>query len=220
MRFTNIDVVGKRYHFSTKRKIVGDEEGLLLTSFQAASEHTAKRILEKLGKVNVFEVCSGVGGTTVFLAKHLLHIYALDINPHRIKAAKMNALTFGVSKEITFITGDALDEKIIQKMSNYDIGAVVTDVEWREDLSYSLSQTTSDINKTIPSTPLLYNKIIKILTNNIVMHLPANTAKDQLSRLGKCEIEEMTYKGKVKFINVYFGSLINRVGISKFNMGL
>jgi len=218
MKYTNIDDVGKRYRFSTKLPIVGDEEGVLLTSYQSASEHTTERILEKLGKVNIFEVCSGVGGTTVFLAKQLPHIYSLDINPTRIKAAKINAETFGVLDKITFIQGDALDNKIIKQMKSKNIGAVVSDVEWREDLSHSLAQTTPDINKTIPNTPALYEKLTKILTNNIVMHMAANTYKDQLQKLGKCEIEEMTYKGNVKFINAYFGNLINKVGTTRFEM--
>ena len=218
MKFTNIDAVGKRYRFSTKLPIVGDEEGVLLTSYQSASEHTAKRIFEKLGKVNIFEVCGGVGGTTVFLAKRFPHIYSLDINPTRIKAAKINAETFEVLDKITFIRGDALDDEIIKQMKSKDIGAVVSDVEWREDLSHSLAQTTPDINKTIPNTPDLYKKLATILTNNISMHMAANTDKDQLRELGKCEIEEMTYKGSVKFINVYFGGLINKVGTTQFQM--
>lgn len=218
MKFTNIDAIGKRYRFSTNLPIVGDEEGVLLTSYQSASEHTTKRILEKVGKVNVFEVCSGVGGTTVFLAKYLPHVYSLDINPVRIKAAKINAKTFKVLDKVTFIQGNALDEKIIKEMKSKNIDTVVSDVEWRENLSYSLIQTTPDINKTIPNTSDLYEKLTRILTNNIVMHMAANTDKNQLQKLGKCEIEEMIYKGNTKFINVYFGKLINTVGLTKFEM--
>ncbi len=216
--FTDIDSVGKRYRFSTKLPIIGDEEGVLLTSYQAASEHTAARILEKLGKVNVFEICSGVGGTTVFLAKRMAHVYALDINPVRIEAAKINARTFDVLTKITYIQGDALDDKIIDQLRAKDIDAVVSDVEWREDLSRSLSETTPDIDKTIPNTSALYRKMTTALTRNLIMHMAANTDKQQLRQLGSCEIEEMTYQGRVKFINVYFGALINAVGVTRFDM--
>lgn len=50
------------------------------------------------------------------------------------------------------------------------------------------------------------------------MHLATNTNKNQLMKLGNCEIEEMMYEGKVKFINVYFGNLINKKGITQYTM--
>ncbi len=216
--FKTIDEIGKRYRFATTLPIVGDEEGLGLTSYQSASEHTAKRILEKLGTVNVLELCSGVGGTTVFLAKKLEHIYSIDLKPLRIKAAKINAQSFGVANKITFICGDVLDEKLLIKFKNNNIQAVVTDVEWRDDLSNSLLETTPDITKTIPPTPILFEKINRLICPNIIMHMAANTNKEQLQQLCDCEIEEMIFGGVVKFINVYFGKLINSIGTTQFIM--
>lgn len=218
MKYTDIDRVGKRYRFKTMLPIIGDEEGLLLTSYQSASEHTAQRILEKLGQVPILEICCGVGGTTVFLAQYLPHVYAVDINPERIKAARINAKTFGVENRITFIKSDALDERMLTKVGRSGVGAVVSDVEWRDDLRLSLSETTPDITKTIPSTHVLFEKLNRLVTTNIVMHMAANSDRRQLRRLGKCEMEEMVYLGDVKFINVYFGKLMNKVGTSSYVM--
>ena len=50
------------------------------------------------------------------------------------------------------------------------------------------------------------------------MHLPENTDKKQLLQLGDCEIEDMLYKGKTKFLNVYFGDLRNDNGRSLYCM--
>lgn len=218
MKYTDIDKVGKRYRFKAMLPIVGDEEGLLLTSYQSASEHTAKRILRKLGRVPILEICSGVGGTTVFLAQYLPHVYAVDISSERIKAARINAKTFGVADRITFIESDALDEKMLVEAGESGVQAVVSDVEWRDDLSLSLSETTPDITRTIPSTPVLFEKLNRFVTRNIVMHMAANSNRNQLRKLGKCEIEEMTYYNDVKFINVYFGKLANRVKTSSYTM--
>ncbi len=216
--FKTIDEIGKRYRFTTTLPIIGDEEGLGLTSYQAASEHTTKRIQEKLGKISVLELCSGVGGTTVFLAKELQHVYAVDMKPARIEAAKINTQTFGVADKVTFVCGDVLDEELLSEFKNKEVLAVVTDVEWRDDLSHSLTETTPDITKTIPSTPTLFEKINRLVGPNIAMHMAANTDKKQLQQLGDCEIEEMEYQGIVKFINVYFGELKNTVGVTKFIM--
>jgi trimethylguanosine synthase len=218
MRYTDIDTIGKRYRFKTNLPIIGDKEGLLLTSYQSASEHTAKRILRKLGKVPVLELCCGVGGTTVFLAKYLPHIYAVDINPERIRAAKVNARTFGVEDKITFVVRDALDEGMLVQARKNGVQVVVSDVEWREDLGLSLSETTPDITKTIPSTPILFEKVSRLVTKNLAMHMAANSNKEQLRKLGVCEIEEMSYYGKVKFVNVYYGRLVNKEGISSYAM--
>jgi len=217
--FKTIDEIGKRYRFSTTLPIIGDEEGLGLTSYQAASEHTARRIQEKLGRISVLELCSGVGGTSVFLAKELKHVYAIDMNPIRIEAAKINAQTFNVSDKTTFVCGDVLDENLLSGFKDKEIKAIITDVEWRDDLSHSLAETTPDITKTIPSTPTLFEKINRLVGPNIVMHMAANTDKKQLQQLGDCEVEEMEYQGVIKFINVYFGELKNTVGITKFVMG-
>lgn len=215
---STIDEVGKRYRFLTDKPIVGDEEGLLLTTYQEASEHTAKRILDKLGPVPVLEICCGVGGATVFLAKYLPHVYAVDLNPERLEAAKINAKTFGVEDKITFIQGDGLDTKIMEQAEKDGVKACISDVEWRDDLSKSLAETTPDINKTIPNTPLLFSKLSVWVGPEIVMHMAANTDKDQLRKMGKCEIEEMFYEGKCKFINVYFGRLKEKQLDTKFNM--
>jgi len=218
MKQTDIDKVGKRYRFQTTKPIIGDEEGVLLTSYQKASEHTTERILTKLGVVPVLEICCGVGGTTVFLAEKMKYVYAVDLNPVRIEFAKKNAETFGVKEKISFINADGLDEKILTEVRQNGVKAVVSDVEWRSDLSLSLAETTPDISQTIPSTPTLFEKLNRLVTKNIVMHMAANTDKDQLMKLGDCEIEEMMYEGKVKFINVYFGELINKKGIIQYTM--
>ena len=218
MNYTDIDKVGKRYRFKTRLPIIGDEEGLLLTSYQSASEHTAERILRKLGKVPVLEICCGVGGTTIFLAQYLPHIYAVDINPERIKAAKINARTFGVENRISFIESDALNERMLAEAKKNGVRAVISDVEWRDDLNLPLSETTPGIVRTIPSTPILFEKLSKLVTKNIIMHMAANTNREQLKKLGRCEIEEMFYLGNVKFINVYFGKLTNKTGTSSYVM--
>lgn len=218
MKHTDIDKVGKRYRFQTTKPIIGDEEGVLLTSYQKASEHTAKRIHAKLDEIPVLEICCGVGGTTVFLAEKMKHVYAVDLNPTRIEFAKKNAETFGVKDKITFINADGLDEEMLKQAKKNGVKAVVSDVEWRADLSLSLAETTPDIDQTIPSTPILFEKLNRLVSKNIVMHLAANTNKDQLMKLGDCEIEEMMYEGKVKFINVYFGDLINKKGITQYTM--
>ena len=120
--------------------------------------------------------------------------------------------------KITFINTDGLDEKMLKKAKEDGVKVIVSDVEWRADLSLSLTETTPNIDQTIPSTPILFGKLNRLVSKNIIMHMAANTNKEQLMALGECEIEEMFYEGKVKFINVYFGDLIHNKGVTRYSM--
>jgi trimethylguanosine synthase len=205
--FLSIDSVGKRYRFKTKLPIIGDKQGLLLTNYQYTGERNVEKITKILGKVKVAEICSGIGGGTLFLAKGLPFVYAVDIDPKRISAAKINAATFNVLNKIEFIQGDALNPTILDYLREEGVQTVITDVGWRENLNLPMKQTTSHLSNTIPPTPELLEKIKRRITNNIIMRLPLTVNLDSIQELGNCEIEKMYYDNKPRFYNVYFGEL-------------
>lgn len=206
-KFKTITDIGKQYRFYDKRLLVGDEEGLLFTNYQQATEKVAERLFHTLGDVPILELCCGIGGMTVFLAHYFNKIYAVDLDPLRIKAAKVNAKTFEVANKITFIIGDALDKYILKQAKKDGVMAVITDVEWRAHKNKKYNNHTSDIAKTIPSSVALFKIINKFISSNIVMHMPLESKQEQIRQLGDCEIELVKTKEKPLFLNVYFGSL-------------
>lgn len=207
-KFLTIKQVGKQYRFRHGLPIVGDREGLLLTKNQQVAENVTQNILNKLGEVPVVDLCCGVGGITIFLAQYLPHVYAVDINPLRLEAAKLNASTYKVLDRITFIKGDVLDEKVIKLLRQNGVKAAVADAEWRESADLPLTETTSDLTKTRPSVVTLHKAISTELTENIIMYLPAKARGDQLRSLGPCKVVEVVQEDRVKYLNAYFGDLI------------
>jgi tRNA G37 N-methylase Trm5 len=207
-QFKTLKNIGKAYRFADNRDLIGDNEGLLFTNYQKASIHTALRIKESLGEISILELCCGVGGMTVFLAKYHPKIIAVDLNEKRIEAAKINAKTFGVGGKTEFIIGDVLDEKLLLNAKQKGVQTVVIDVEWRDRPTEPWNSYASNIANTIPSTTLLFEKVNRLVTSNIIMHMAPNVIKSQLRQLGRCEIEEISLQGKIKFLNVYFGELI------------
>ncbi|MFA6005360.1 MAG: methyltransferase domain-containing protein [Patescibacteria group bacterium] len=206
--FKTIADVNKQKRFrSNTPMLVGDEEGLFFTNYQGASEHVARRIKEDLGVVPVLELCCGIGGTTVFLAKMLQHIYAVDLNPVRIKAARKNAENFGVGDKITFLNKNALDTKMLKQAKQDHVLAVFVDVEWRSNANQNWNESTADISKTIPPITNVFAVTTKLVTKNIVLHLSPQIDHGQLQSLGECEIEEVVINGEVKMLNVYYGIL-------------
>ncbi len=205
--FLTIADVNKQHRFKSDVVLVGDKEGLELTTYQAATEHLGEKIQGLFGKANILEICCGVGGATVFLVPYVNHIYAIDLDTERLEAAVINAKHFGVEDNITFLQGDGLDEDLLQDISKNNIDVVLTDVEWRSDLSLSLKENTPNIHETIPPTDVLYEKLARIVSQNIAMHLSKVTDRSQLRQLGRCQIEEISIAGQTRFINAYYGKL-------------
>lgn len=199
--------VNKQHRFKPGVILVGDKEGLELTTYQAATEYLGTKIQKLFDHANVLEICCGIGGATVFLAPYVKHIYAVDQNAERLDAAIVNARHFGVENKITFLQGDGLDEALLQNISKNSINVVLTDVEWRSDLNLSLKENTPNIHETIPPTDVLYEKLARIVSQNIAMHLSKVTNRSQLRQLGRCQIEEISFAGQTRFINAYYGKL-------------
>lgn len=216
--FSTIDDVGKRYRFKTDTPIIGDVQGLLLTNYQYAAERNAYKIISKLGVVKIAELCSGVGGGTLFLARELPKVYAVDMDETRLMAAKINATNYGVIDKITFINGDAMDSDLLKHLKSEGVQAVVTDVGWREDTNLPIKQTTTDLSKTIPPAPELLSLIRTHITENVIMRLPLTITLNEIRNLGLCEIEKMFYDDIPRFYNVYFGNIVESFEARDFHM--
>jgi len=204
--FINIKQINKEKRFDTNVPLlIGDREGLEFTNYQKAAQQVAKRINLQLGNVTVLELCCGVGATTVFLAKQLSKIIAVDLLPQRIQAAKINAKNFGVENKIEFWQEDVMVEAILMNAQKKNVKAVFIDVEWRSNRDQKTNHHTTDLSKTIPSATVLFEKVKRLVTDNIILHVSPAIDEKQLRKLGKCEIEKCYFQNELKFFNVYYG---------------
>ncbi|MFO0703720.1 MAG: methyltransferase domain-containing protein [Patescibacteria group bacterium] len=210
--------INKSHKQQLTNPFIGDEDGLLMTSYQSSAERIGQKIYNELGPANILELCCGIGGITAFLAKQHKHIWAVDFDKSKLGFAKTNLKNQNVDSKVTLLEGDIQDESFLKSFMKYNINAVVTDVHWRSDLTADIYSTTSDLNSTIPPTPPLFKTIQTYITENIVMHLGPHTNFQQLKDLGKCTIEKhVNSEGVVKSLTVYFGKLtsLNEVEVFK-----
>lgn len=197
---------GVDYRFETGLPLLGDWEGLKISNYQLAGENAAERIKKVVGESPVLEVCTGIGATTFVLARYFPRVYAVDLDPKRLAMCADNIERLGLSDKVELVNGDILDDEILQMLSDKDIGAVYTDVNFTT--SDDWQNHTSDITETGPNTQELYTKISQLITGNICMKLPKTINLDQLRALAPCEIEEVKPDGKLSFYLVYFGELV------------
>ncbi len=78
-----------RHHLFTRFNdgIILDEEGWYSVTPEAIAEHIARRCA---GAVVVDAFC-GCGGNAIQFARHGKHVYAIDLDPVRLDAARHNA---------------------------------------------------------------------------------------------------------------------------------
>lgn len=214
---------GFAYRHNKNITLIGDRISHLVSGYQIIVEHTAKRVSDIIGRKAVLETCCGNGSSTIHFARFFPHVYAVDIDPLRIKAARINIFKAGLSGKVTLLLGDIFDPSLIEKMVDQNsFGAVFTDVTWSMTGKYgkrpSSKDVAVDISKTTPSTKQLFDLLAPRITKNIVMKLPFKINRTQLRQLSPCEIEEIWINNEPKQLNIYFGSLARKIGETKVNL--
>lgn len=207
-RLVTSEEAGVAFRFEPGVSLIGDMEGQMISNYQIAGEHAARRIKEAVGENPVLEVCTGIGATTFVLARHFQGVYAVDLNLERLQMVKRNLENLGLLEKVELINGDILDEAILKALSSKGISAAYTDVDWSATGDWQ--EHVSDITTTGPSTVDLYHKLCRWVTPSICMKLPKTINTNQLRELADCEIEAVMPDGKPSFYLVYFGKLAER----------
>lgn len=201
--------VGNRFEPKVAKVLTGDFEGLKITNYQVAGEHSAHRMQEAVGKSPVLEVCTGIGATTFVLARTFPIVYAVDLNPKRLAMCRKNLELLGLSDRVELIEGDILDPKLLGYLSSKGIRAAYTDANFTKGSDWAENHAL-DISQTGPSTPKLYHQITQKVTGNIVMKLPKTINLEQLRQLADSEIERAVHEEGLSFYLAYFGNLARK----------
>jgi len=139
------------------------------------------------------EVGCGIGLQTLAFARTCKKVYAIEIDEEKFERAKENAKQFEV-RNVEFIHGDALDEKIISKLKNVDI--VFCDTE------RPANEEERKIENIKPNLFEFLEKYKK-LTENIVIEIPPQIRDVPFD----CEKEYISLNGKLNRLDIYFGNL-------------
>jgi len=163
---------------------------------QSTSERIAKYIATRF-KANwtVSDLTCSLGANTIFLAKQVKKVIAVDLLEEKINCAKENAVVYGVDKKIEFIIGDAFLN------INKDVDAFFLDPA-RDRIGDT--KTRSFLN----SSPSLLDIIPQLfaVTHNVAVKISPAFDYEELKQLPEePEIEIISEDNSCKMAMLWFG---------------
>lgn len=199
--------------------ILMDREGWFSVTPEKIAKHIAERMVTRKNMI-IFDGFTGVGGNAIQFALRGAYVYAVEMDPIRLKCAIKNAQVYGVADRIQFFLGDFF--KIVEsfvgsrkgdKFSSNNqqiVDGVFLSPPWGGP-EY-LTKEVYDLKNDIPIDGFKVFEYSKKLSSNISYFLPRNTPLKQLISLagpgGKCEIEHSVLNSKIKTLTAYYGNLI------------
>src|SRR3989338_9332712 len=165
------------------------DEDIRWATHELAAEYRAQRLKCKV----IVDIGCGIGFQSFAFAKICKKVYAIEIDEEKIKLAKKNAQILGW-KNIEFITGDDLSEKVISQLEKVDI--VFCDPE------RSPEERKRNVATIKPSIPELLKKY-GALTGNIAIEFPPQITEIPFD----CEREYLSIDGALNRLTLYFGDL-------------
>ena len=177
-----------------------DEESWWSVTPEKIGEHIAERCRCDV----IVDAFCGVGSNGIQFAKTCERVIAIDIDPIKIKFAKINAKIYNVSDRIEFIVGDFF--QIIPTLKAVDV--VFLSPPWGGP-KY-LNATLFDLSY-IPLGGSEIYELARKVTPNVAYYVPRNVNVDQMVKLGgpgsHVEIEQHFLNGKLKTMTAYYGEL-------------
>ncbi|KAI6202907.1 hypothetical protein M3Y94_00495000 [Aphelenchoides besseyi] len=215
----------QRYRLFSKldEGILMDREGWFSVTPERVAEHIAQRMVNRPGAI-ILDAFTGVGGNAIQFAKQGAYVYAIDLDPIKIRCARRNAEIYGVLDRITFICGDFfkvaaafLGSRSSKRSSSvpntdespYGIDAIFLSPPWGgptyEQSDFDIETSMGGLNG------VEIFRLAERISPNIGYFLPRNTASAQIIELAnvhhKVEIEQSFLNGKNKAITAYYGNL-------------
>lgn len=172
------------------KKLASDNQGLRFATPEIVAQYRARRL-----KTDVLaDISCGVGGQTIFFAKECRKVYAVDIDPKKIELAKTNCAIYDVDN-VEFIVGDALDERVVARISDADIIFSDPARPPSEDM-----RTLSNLSPSIDDVMQTYS-----MTRNFAFEVPPQLPPERIGF--ECEKEYLSLNGKLNRLTLYFGDL-------------
>lgn len=166
------------------------------------AEHVAARMCPRSVRKSNLVVAAfcGVGGDAIQLGLRSQSVIAIDNDLETIEMAKRNAAVYGVEQKIDFILAD-----MNTFVPRFAPDAAFFSPPWggpgyKDKAAFDLADMDIDF--------VTIFRAWQAITPNIATILPRNTKIDQLSELGRVEVEQNLLNKKIKTITAYYGNLI------------
>jgi len=159
----------------------------------ATPEVVAAYRAERLKCSVIADLGCGIGFQSFAFAKTCKKVYAVDMDKEKVALAKKNAEVLGI-KNIEFIHGDALSDKMVKQLKDVEI--VFCDPE---RLPEERKRTVGTI---APSIPELLKKY-SVITEKIAIEFPPQITDVPFH----CEKEYVSVDGQLNRLTLYFNDL-------------
>jgi len=183
-----------------EKKMSSDKDGIRFATPEPIAKHRASRLKCK----TIADISCGIGGQTIYFAKTCEHVFAVEIDPVKIKHAKKNCRKHGVSN-VTFICGDALSPEVLSQIPKVDVVFSDPARPAEEDV-----RKMDSLNPGIPEVMNAY----KEKTGSFAFEAPPQMPPDRINF--NCEKEYISLNGKLNRLTLYFGDLkkYDRIAVS------
>ncbi|KAI6219517.1 Trimethylguanosine synthase [Aphelenchoides fujianensis] len=215
----------QRYRLFSKldEGVLMDREGWFSVTPERVAEHIARRMVKREGAI-ILDAFTGVGGNAIQFAKQGAYVYAIDLDPVKIRCARRNAEIYGVLERITFICGDFFhvaasflgsrpeaDGSQSLEDAPFGIDGIFCSPPWGgpayEQQEFDIESSMGGLNG------IEIFRLAERISPNVAYFLPRNTSSAQIIGLAnkhhKVEIEQSFLNGKNKAITAYFGALVD-----------
>lgn len=171
------------------------------------STHLAGRLRGR----TVLETCTGAGFTAIALAKADCRVITVEIDPRHQAQARANVDRAGLSRRVTFLSGDILDSGLLAGLPPVD--AALLDPDWAVTGPGHVHRFRR--SNTRPPADLLLETILA-LTPHVALVLPPLIDPAELAGLPPHEREKLYLDGSHELYCLYFGGLAALPGESEF----
>ncbi len=189
MHLSNLIQVTRKKNF--ERQFFSDEDGLRFATPWPVAAYRAKR----LKCSSLADISCGIGGQTVYFAKECEVVYAIEIDPAKLKLARKNCKLFGLNN-VEFICGDALCQDVIDQIPAVDVVF--------SDPARAAAEDERDIANLTPHIPDVLTAYSG-KTRNFAFEVPPQLTPERIPF--DCELEYLSLNGELNRLNLYFGYL-------------
>ncbi|CAK5089695.1 unnamed protein product [Meloidogyne enterolobii] len=193
------------------------------------AQHVADRLV-RIRDCIILDAFAGSGGNSIQFALKGAFVYAIDIDPVKLRCSARNAQIYGARDRINFICGNFFhicksligarkykeENKIVKSSYPYTtdlypfaIDSVYLSPPWGGPSYAKSGKEEFDLQKDIILDGVKIFNYAKKISQNVVYFLPKNTSIIALAASdGEVELEQSLLGEKVKALHAYYGKLV------------
>jgi len=178
-----------------------------LTFRMGMDQRFTARISERFRGRRVLETCTGAGFMTMALARVAAGVVTVEIDAGHQEQARRNVARAGLTDRVTFLLGDALDERTWRALPAVD--AAFLDPDWAVTGPGHVHRFLHSAMR--PPADVLLERVL-LATPDVALVLPPGIDTREFEGLPAHELQHLYLEGSHEIDCLYFGGLARATG--------